>query len=100
MGYRSDVAIGMAFPDKDALVRFVTSARFKGDEHINSELAEYGVTVYDSMALLHVNFADVKWYDNYPDVDAHQRLLALATDMGAGTAFVRIGEELTGDIEV
>lgn len=93
MGYRSDVAIGMSFKDKESLVAFLSYVRL-GNKMPADQLACYTVTdVGEEGVLLHASFRDVKWYDNYPDVKCHHDLLGMAAESGAGTAFIRIGEE-------
>jgi hypothetical protein len=93
MGYYSDVAIGMAFANREAVTAFLAEVRLNNT--ISPEdLAHYSITeIVDVMTLLHTNFESVKWYDNYDDVKCHHALLGAAADRGAGTAFVRIGEE-------
>ena len=93
MGYRSDVAIGMAFDNREALVAFLSSVKLSGVIQ-PGELAHYTVTDVTHGVLLHTYFDNVKWYDSYPDVQCHVALLGAASDYGAGTAFIRIGEEM------
>lgn len=98
MGYRSDVAIGMSFKNREALVAFLSYVRL-GDAIPSEELDQYKVTdAGEAGVLLHAYFLGVKWYDSYPDVKCHNNLLHMAAESGAGTAFVRIGEEYN-DIE-
>lgn len=93
MGYYSDVAIGMAFANREAVTAFLAEVRLKNTIS-SKDLAHYSITeIVDVMTLLHANFESVKWYDNYDDVKCHHALLGAAADRGAGTAFVRIGEE-------
>jgi len=93
MGYRSDVAIGMSFKNREALVAFLSAVRL-GDAIPSEELDQYEVTDAGELGvLLHANFLGVKWYDSYPDVKCHHNLLDMAAERGAGTAFIRIGEE-------
>lgn len=103
MGYRSDVAIGMSFKNREALVAFLSYVRL-GDKMPSEELAHYKVTeAGEAGVLLHAYFLDVKWYDHYPDVKCHHDLLGMAAESGAGTAFVRIGDEhndITYDIDM
>lgn len=98
MGYRSDVAIGMAFANREAVTAFLAEVRLKNT--ISSEdLAHYSITeVDDKMTLLHTRFEWVKWYDTYPDVKCHLDMLHMARESGAGTALVRLGEN-DDDIE-
>lgn len=93
MGYRSDVAIGMSFKNREALVAFLSAVRL-GDAIQSEELDQYKVTDAGELGvLLHTHFLGVKWYDSYPDVKCHHNLLGMAAERGAGTAFIRIGEE-------
>ena len=94
MGYRSDVALGVGFKNREALVAFLSAVRL-GDKMPAEHLACYKVTeVSPDMILLHATFMDVKWYDSYSDVQCHNGLLVEAAAHGAATAFVRVGEEL------
>lgn len=93
MGYRSDVAIGIAFKDKEAMVAFLSGIKLKGDVIPQCELDHYKVAYNTEMVLLVARFHDVKWYDSFPDVKCHHDLLGMASEAGCGTAFIRIGEE-------
>lgn len=98
MGYRSDVAIGMAFPSREAVTAFLSYVRL-GDKMSPEDLAHYSIhEVNDKMTLLHTRFEWVKWYESYPDVKCHLDMLEMARESGAGTALVRIGEN-DDDIE-
>lgn len=93
MGYRSDVTIGMSFKDKGSLTAFLSYVRL-GDMMPPEELAHYKVIDAGEVGvLLYASFLDVKWYDNFPDVKCHNNLLGMAKESGAGTAFIRVGEE-------
>lgn len=98
MGYRSHVAYSIAFPERDALSRFIATVMAVGGEHKLAALKECHIDWDDC----EVNFeeCDTKWYDGYESVDAHHALMqwAVEMDIGAGYYFARIGEELT-DIE-
>lgn len=98
MGYRSDVSLGIAFPSREALVAFVTKVKLT-DAMLPTEWQWYNVLEVgdDGAALLYAVFRDVKWYDNYEDVQCHTALLELAADDGLDTAFIRVGEEY-GDV--
>jgi hypothetical protein len=98
MGYRSTVAIGIAFPNREALVAFLTTVKLDNTMP-PEELAHYKVDEFKDMVLLHARFEDVKWYDSYDDVKCHQNMLNCAYERNYGTAFVRIGEE-DNDIEI
>jgi hypothetical protein len=104
MGYRSDVAIGIALPNKAAAREFVLKARacLALDDAYDA-LSEYSV-VHDSNAQEPVMFLthmeNVKWYPSYTDVMAHDALRSLAEEAGATTRFVRVGEDLGDDEDV
>lgn len=93
MGYRSDVAIGMAFKNKGSLAAFLSYVRL-GDKMPPEELAQYTVAdAGEQGVLLHAYFGNVKWYESYPDVLCHTNMLRMAHESGASTAFVSIGED-------
>lgn len=93
MGYRSDVAIGIGFPNKDAMIAFLSGVKLKGDIIPMEDLAHYKVAYNTEMVLLVARFTDVKWYESALDVKCHHDLLGEAGEAGFGTAFIRIGEE-------
>jgi len=109
MGYRSDVAYTIRFNsdddelNKQSFFTFLAEAKTKED---------YVLALDDvSMHIDHVRYRfefsadNVKWYNDFPDVGSHMKLLILADDWIAneiqpcmGYVFMRIGEEAT-DIE-
>jgi len=101
MGYRSEVAYVLRFKDKEMRELFVSIQRAKADNHINTALDEL-VEVENNMLGYHADH--VKWYDSYPDVQAHEGLMkdclklfgdeySTDYDNQAGYKFVRLGEE-------
>jgi hypothetical protein len=101
MGYRSEVAYVLRFKDKAMKDNFVNLQRVKADPHINEALNDL-IEVEDNMLGYHADH--VKWYDDYPDVKAHETLMKdtiklfgdeYSTDYSeqAGYRFVRLGEE-------
>lgn len=97
MGYRSDVAIGIGCRDRGHLAAVLARAKMELTDP-GTELGCYVVSEVADGLLLHAEFSDIKWYDEYPEVQYHTALLSLATDMDCSTVFARIGEELD-DIE-
>jgi len=100
MGYRSDVAMGMAFVNRAAAREFVLKMQACQPEDVRQALTEYSVVLGASeqepvMFLAH--FECVKWYFSYPDVIAHDGLRSLAEEAGATTRFVRVGEDIGDD---
>lgn len=79
MGYRSDVAYTIRFKDVGAMTLFITEAKDKG---LEKALDECDI-VQDKFQ---INFSaeGVKWYDSYPEVQAHQALIKLAKDWCEG----------------
>jgi hypothetical protein len=99
MGYRSDVAVGIGFTSREALVAFLATYRLASDPSTMDQLLEdFRITELGNRLVLHCNYNDIKWYDSYEDVKRVHRLLSEANEAGASTAFIRIGEE-DNDIE-
>ena len=97
MGYRSEVAYVIVFETVDKRDTFVELMRAKNDEHINTALKEVKALIGGREITFHE--CQVKWYDGYPEVGAHDQLMRNARDLfDAATRFIRIGEE-TDDIE-
>ena len=109
MGYRSEVAYVIRFKDKEQRQTFINLQRAKADKHINEALDEM-VEVEDNMLGYHAEH--VKWYDDYPEVKAHETLMkdTIALfgdenpdtpdyDQQAGYKFIRLGEEQEDNID-
>lgn len=119
MGYRSDVAYTIRFTTEEAYRLFIAEAKVKDlgkcfkDDTSHWEEAECD----DDLWRINFSATGVKWYDSYPDVDMHNKLIELAEDWvdsdthreikdgGSGDEayrigfiFIRIGEE-SDDIE-
>lgn len=97
MGYYSEVAFEIAFPDaqtaKEFLaVRCILNAR-KMDELVISTANGRKGTV---TAAYHAE--SIKWYEELPEIRFYQQMLDDAEEAGYGIAFLRIGEE-RGDID-
>lgn len=104
MGYRSDVLIAVAFRNKED--RDEVWAVYCMDPRVqkhnlagawkNHDEGDYPVLWYED--------TDVKWYDNYEDVQGIEHLIAVASDFAQerghpfGAINYRIGEDLS-DIE-
>lgn len=96
MGYRSDVGYVIKFPNEDALNAFKVSTLFE-DKELRDALAECETR---NLAIT-FHAESVKWYESYPYVDSHERLLSAACEepFNAGVRFIRVGEEYD-DVEV
>ena len=111
MGYRSDVAYTIRFVDdhdtnnEQSFYTFLMEA--KANPRCAIALSE--VEIDHKHQRFNFNAEDVKWYDNYPDVDSHNALFAQARDWvqqtldqqthcSLGAIFTRIGEN-TDDME-
>ena len=93
MGYRSEVAYAIQFKDADALKEFVGLHAI--NEDTREALNECELSNDDQPALL-FKAEDVKWYDNFEEVQAHNKLLDSvdeAFDDRAGYYYLRLGEE-------
>jgi len=100
MGYRSDVALGMGFPNAESLKVFLSSVKLHAsvpydvlETYTIRDIGGWGLDKTTHGVLMFTRFYDVKWYEGYPEVEAHKRLLRSAHDFGASTAFIRIGED-------
>ena len=103
MGYRSQVAYVIAFEDKTTLNEFISLVMLKGGREAEA-LKECQIEVSEgAFSCYRINFYqdDVKWYDSYPEVEAHTWLYQYAVERFEGKCayrFLRIGEE-QADIE-
>lgn len=105
MGYRSDVAYTIRFKKAEDYHLFILEA--KANPETVGALDE---CVYDNQKLrIDFNVQSVKWYDSYPDVQMHEKLIDQAdewvkersfgsSEYRLGYVFVRIGED-DNDIE-
>ena len=93
MGYRSEVAIGMAFKSDEDMIGLISKKRLLGGKN-NKELDFYKVYTYDSsIVILTAYFDDVKWYEEFDDVKWHENFVDEAHELGASTIIMRIGED-------
>lgn len=97
MGYRSDVLLGIAFPNTDAMIAFASAQRVTGDEHTANAIKRYGVTHmsadWGEGVVMWAYFGGVKWYEDFPDVAAHRHLIDAANEEDYSTIMIEIGEE-------
>jgi hypothetical protein len=104
MGYRSEVAYRIGFINKEYLNEYIALVMLVGGEEVKA-LRECQIEIPDNgEEECFINFwaCDVKWYESYPDVQAHTWLRKYALERFPDCAsykFLRVGED-TGDIEV
>ena len=100
MGYRSQVAVVIAFKNEAQRDMFLSIQVAKKNEDMNEALKE--VKKLESNKLFYYA-DDVKWYESYGFVkamtDLYLEAVELYGDDGAGYRFTRIGEEVE-DIEI
>ena len=100
MGYRSEVAVVIAFKDTEQRDTFLTLQLAKKDDDINEALKE--VKKLETNKLFYYA-SDVKWYESYEFVKAMTAIYLEAVELygndGAGYRFTRIGEEVE-DIDI
>lgn len=100
MGYRSDVAYVVKFESIEKRDAYVALCLAKNDPFITSAIEED--CVYDNKEDPIITFkaTDVKWYQDFPDVKAHQFIYTQARelDMG-GYRFVAVGEDGAEDYD-
>ena len=91
MGYRSGVAYTIRFKTKDHRIGFMAA------QSIDPEIDLKEFKLVDDTTIMFYH-EDVKWYDEYDWVKAHQRLLEDAKAQDCAWTFCRVGEDV-GDIE-
>jgi hypothetical protein len=98
MGYRSDVALGIAFPNKAALTAFASAQLVTGTMEMQEAIKQFGVTHmsagYGESVVLWVGMEQVKWYPEYPSVIAFNQIVQNAQNLGYPTIEIEIGEEV------
>lgn len=91
MSYCSDVAYAIQFKDANERATFRDVMLHKNDTHITQALEE--VNDYEDKYIV-FKIDDVKWYDSYPDVASHHKLMDEAEDVfEASYRFLAIGED-------
>jgi hypothetical protein len=96
MGYRSDVAYVIKFNDIETRDNFVTLMLAKNEPQITQALSEceHG---YKDDPIITFDTVDVKWYDSFEDVQAHQSLMKYAVEIykhkGGRYRFISVGED-------
>lgn len=98
MGYTSDVAYVIKFDEVEQRDAFITLMQAKNDKLVNQVLEEVEYR-YSKDPVITFECTCTKWYENYPDVAAHHKLMHDAVELyGAEYRFVRVGEN-DDDIE-
>lgn len=90
MGYRSDVKYVIAFQDKEARDDFVAVQKVAGDKYAQEAIKEWDLEGNDNLIFFEAN--NWKWYDDYPEVMAHDTLLDASVEAGGAYVFYRLGE--------
>jgi hypothetical protein len=98
MGYRSDVAYVIHFDTIEHRDNFITLMHAKNEEPTNTALSEVQYK-YGAHPIITLHQEGWKWYDAYPEVQAHHALMRDAEGLfGAEWRFVRVGED-ANDVE-
>lgn len=99
MGYRSDVAYVVkfkSFQDRDA---YVSLQLAKNEERMREAIFECDYE-YKSEPLITFEAEDVKWYESYPDVQAHTSIYKDAHKLfDASYRFYAVGEDGKEEVE-
>lgn len=91
MGYRSDVAYAIQFKDADERATFRDVMLHKNDDWLTQAIKE---TSDHEDKYIVFKIDDVKWYESYPDVASHHRLMDEAEELfEASYRFIAIGED-------
>jgi hypothetical protein len=121
MGYRSTVAYTIRFvpPRKDEPEKGLTAenckatfftfiAEAKSKDTIAGAFLDEDLKIDEENLAIYFFADNVKWYEDYPDVQCHECLMGLSrewaddgdcTNPYIGGAFARIGEEMEDNIE-
>jgi hypothetical protein len=92
MGYRSDVAYVIRFATEEQRDTFVELVKHRNDDWTQAILeceTEY------VQPIITFETSDVKWYDDYKDVRAHNALMEWAVELypEAGWRIIQLGED-------
>ncbi len=104
MGYRSDVYMCITGP-KDTILTGLATLRIGGDQVMHTALDEWSCTQCigipgHAVLVLGGQGTDWKWYDSYPDVQAHSAIFEHFAELAGDDEqlsgiFVRLGEDDT-----
>lgn len=113
MGYRSDVAYTIRFNSEEAYRLFILEAKADPERagcFSNKDSFWDEAECDDDLWRIDFHAQGVKWYESYPDVQMHEKLLAqarewaggeseVANSRNVGYAFVRVGEDTEDCVE-
>ena len=96
MGYRSDIRIVMKKKDYPKFSKYV-------EDYIAEKQAQYNLMEHidvkeEGTQTIYIGWNYLKWYEEYPEVQAVHEALDKFRDEGLSFAFARIGEDY-GDYE-
>jgi hypothetical protein len=97
MGYYSEVAFEIAFPDAQTAKEFLAVRRILNAEEVDELVISTSAGKKGTITAVY-HAESIKWYDGFPEIRFYQQMLDDAEEAGYGIAFVRIGEE-GGDID-
>lgn len=91
MGYRSDVR-SVIYGSTDRMQEFMKAHELLVDKvNYSFGLEEF---TDGSDTILHLHDSDVKWYEDYPEVMAWNKLMELAEQAGLASEFIEIGQNV------
>jgi len=98
MGYRSQVAYVIRFETAEQRDSFVELVKHRNDVHWTNAINSCETRYIEPLITFEVD--DVKWYESFDDVRAHQAMLDWAVEnyKGAGYRLVQVGEDGAEDI--
>lgn len=93
MGYRSQVAYVIRFDTPDQRDTFVELVKHRNEKYWTQAIEECEVRYEEPIITFKAE--DVKWYDSYDDVEAHNALMEWAVELypEAGWRLVQVGED-------
>ena len=95
MGYRSDVVITIGFKTQEELDTFLAPRLLSSPLR---EWREYFSRVVDAPNCVMFQLEGVKWYDDYPHIQAMKYLCRESVECDGAYTFIRLGEDID-DIE-
>lgn len=94
MGYRSDVAYVIRFATTEQRDSYIELVKHRNDEHMINALEDCESRYEEPIITFETT--DVKWYENYEDVQAHYALMEWAVETfpdDAAWRCVELGED-------
>lgn len=97
MGYRSDIKYIIDFPSNEQRDAFINMVKVRGEQYEMKAMEDWDITDGERHVLC--SLEGWKWYDSFPDVQAHESLMNEAANeeddepiWHGSFLFLRVGE--------